>query len=491
MLLPPLLAMVAVLCLLLASVISFGQSVKTTNALSDKQPSHDELARQLTTDLEGTPTPADIRRARKPLSERRRLLAAHPYFSLYTIAKQRFGVSLYLVAAIHYQETGFDRAPAKLATYRRWTRHRNAMRGAVRPTRYPHKSTRHPSVRDDFDVVMAIAAGLKAEGSRGLGPAAVGAIAKRYGATAEGRLSAAMVLERARAWQLLGTLPLPGRGELATPAAGVIGGCGYFGCPRPGHLHNGVDFLAPTGTPIHAADAGVIASVESPGESGGYGNFVCIQHRPHLASCYAHMSKVAANVRAGARVRRGQVIGLVGTTGSSSASHLHFEVRRGPASCSACAVDPLPLLSGEVPEAALPKMVRSARAGARSARTFPAGPALAAPPPGTVTLAPRTAGDIAETDGDAHVSDPPIEATPLRNRAVPAPRAGGSRRSEPSTRRRTPAPSPAPAPAHAAPPAPAPAPPEETGTGGTTPDFSAPPPPDPAAAEPARAQGGG
>ena len=81
---------------------------------------------------------------------------------------------------------------------------------------------------------------------------------------------------------------MPGSGELATPVKGVVGGCGYFGCPRPGHLHNGVDFLAPTGVPIHAADGGVIASVESPGDSGGYGNFVCIQHRPHLATCYAH-----------------------------------------------------------------------------------------------------------------------------------------------------------------------------------------------------------
>ena len=114
-----------------------------------------------------------------------------------------------------------------------------------------------------------------------------------------------MVLERAKAWRLIGTLPLPGRGELATPVKGFVGGCGYFGCPRPGHLHNGVDFLAPTGTPIHAVDAGTITLVEGIGESGGYGNFVCVQHRPHLASCYAHMSSFAASVRLGARVKRG------------------------------------------------------------------------------------------------------------------------------------------------------------------------------------------
>lgn len=73
-----------------------------------------------------------------------------------------------------------------------------------------------------------------------------------------------MVIERARAWRLLGMLPLPGIGELATPVKGVVGGCGYVGCPRPGHLHNGVDFLAPQGTPIHAADIGTVALLESP-----------------------------------------------------------------------------------------------------------------------------------------------------------------------------------------------------------------------------------
>ena len=379
-LLPPLIAVVAVLCMLLAIAISFGHSAKATNPLAQKQgPSHDDVARQLSTDLEGTPTPADIARAQKPLSERRRLLAAHPYFSLYTIAKQRFGVSLYLIAAVHYQETGFAKAPAHYATYRRWTRHRSAIRNIVRPTRYPHRTTRHPSVDDDFDVVMAIAAGLKAARLHGLGPAATRTVAQRYGASPEGRLSAAMVLERARAWQLLGTLPLPGSGELATPVKGVVGGCGYFGCPRPGHLHNGVDFLAPTGVPIHAAEGGIVASVEAPGESGGYGNFVCIQHRPNLATCYAHMSAFAASVRPGVRVWRGQVIGLVGSTGSSTAPHLHFEVRRGAAACSACAIDPLPLLSGEVPATALPKMVSGAPAVVRDAGRA-AAPVVAAPP---------------------------------------------------------------------------------------------------------------
>ena len=477
-LLPPLLAVAAVLCLLLAIAISFGENAKQAPGPLVDKPTHDEIARQITTDLEGTPSRADIRRAVKPLSERRRLLAKHPYYGLYTIAKQRFDVSLYLVAAVHYQETGFEKAPPQLATYRRWKRHRNAIHGIgadVRPARYPHRTKRHPSTSDDFDVVIAIAAGLKADGARGLGPAAKRAIAQRYGANPEGRLSAAMVLERARAWMLLGTLPLPGRGELATPVKGVVGGCGYFGCPRPGHLHNGVDFLAPTGVPIHAADGGVVASVESPGQSGGYGNFVCIQHRPNLATCYAHLSAFAAGIRPGARVWRGQVIGLVGSTGSSTAPHLHFEVRRGPAACSSCAVDPLPLLSGEVPATALPKMVAAAPTSGRTVNVAAA--------PVVVNPAVPTPAASAPATEDA-VPDPPTDATavpPARPKPASS-QSGGSRPTEASASKPAPtaasaAPAPAPvaqapaAPAHAPPP-----PPVDPGTGGATPDLSAPPP---------------
>ncbi len=487
--------------MLLAVALSFGAHDKKDNPLAtQQQPSHDELVEQVRTpDLEGKLTSADIRRAQKPVSERRRLLAKHPYFLLYTIAKERFDVSIFLVAAVHYQETGFSRAPWKFATYRRWTRNRNAFSSVVRPAKYPHQTKRHPSLADDFDVVMAIAQGLRRNGSRGLTGATTRAIGLRYGADGPGRLAAAMVLERARAWQLLGTLPLPGGGELATPVKGVVGGCGYFGCPRPGHLHNGVDYLAPTGVPIHAAEAGVVASVESPGQSGGYGNFVCIQHRPNLASCYAHMSAFAANVRPGARVKRGQVIGLVGSTGHSTAPHLHFEVRRGPAACSACAVDPLPLLSGEVPDAALPKMTDSAPVTVRASSTgtqIPVTSAVAPPVTGPVAPAPAADADTADADTAPAPDSPGAAPTPVPKRSAPvaSSQSGGSRPTEPVA----PAPAPARAPAarapQSAPPASnaAPAPAEvDTGTGGATPDFSSPPPPPPStAAASAPAPGG-
>ncbi|HWI09325.1 MAG TPA: M23 family metallopeptidase, partial [Solirubrobacteraceae bacterium] len=383
MLLPPLLGGAAVLCLLLAVALSFNQTAKADNALVP--PPQDALAQQLSVDLEGPLTAADIRRAIKPLSERQRLLRAHPYYALYRAARQHFGVSTFLVAAIHYQETGFREAPKALATSAAWQRNQDAAARIARPLEYPNRTKRHPSVKDDFDVIMAIAADLETATAPDLGRSARRALANRYGTGPDGRLATAMVIERTRAWRLLGTIPLPGNGELATPVKGVVGGCGYFGCPRPGHLHNGIDFLAPTGTPIHAAAEGIVADVESPDESGGYGNFACIQHRPQLATCYAHMSTFAAGLRTGSYVKRGQVIGLVGSTGHSTAPHLHFEVRRGPAACSSCSIDPMPLLSGDVPDAALPEMTAAAPTAQQSAATRASLPAPA--PAATATPA--------------------------------------------------------------------------------------------------------
>ena len=90
-------------------------------------------------------------------------------------------------------------------------------------------------------------------------------------------------------------------------------------------LHAGVDFAAPSGTPILAAGAG---SVVEAGPKGGYGRWVRISHDGGLATGYAHMSRIAAGVHRRARVRQGQVIGFVGSTGLSTGPHLHFELYR-------------------------------------------------------------------------------------------------------------------------------------------------------------------
>jgi murein DD-endopeptidase MepM/ murein hydrolase activator NlpD len=88
-------------------------------------------------------------------------------------------------------------------------------------------------------------------------------------------------------------------------------------------MHKGLDIAAPYGSPIYAALDGV---VQGAGRSGGYGNFVKLIHGGNLASGYGHMSRIA--VARGQRVRQGQVIGYVGSTGMSTGPHLHWEVWR-------------------------------------------------------------------------------------------------------------------------------------------------------------------
>ena len=88
-------------------------------------------------------------------------------------------------------------------------------------------------------------------------------------------------------------------------------------------MHRGVDFSAPRGTPIIAAGSGV---VQKAGWLGNYGRYVKIRHTGRYSTAYAHMRRIADGVTPGARVRQGQVIGYVGSTGRSTGPHLHYEV---------------------------------------------------------------------------------------------------------------------------------------------------------------------
>jgi murein DD-endopeptidase MepM/ murein hydrolase activator NlpD len=88
-------------------------------------------------------------------------------------------------------------------------------------------------------------------------------------------------------------------------------------------MHTGVDWSAPRGTPIIASGNGV---VEKAGWAGGYGNQTLIRHANGYVSSYNHQSGFAKNIVAGARVRQGQVIGYVGSTGLSTGAHLHYEL---------------------------------------------------------------------------------------------------------------------------------------------------------------------
>jgi murein DD-endopeptidase MepM/ murein hydrolase activator NlpD len=89
--------------------------------------------------------------------------------------------------------------------------------------------------------------------------------------------------------------------------------------------HQGVDFAAPSGTPVVTVAAGTVVHA---GKSGGYGNLVVVDHGGGITTYYAHLSAYGAGVQEGSRVERGQEIGLVGSTGMSTGPHLHYEIRK-------------------------------------------------------------------------------------------------------------------------------------------------------------------
>ncbi|MFJ3044211.1 M23 family metallopeptidase [Herbaspirillum chlorophenolicum] len=88
--------------------------------------------------------------------------------------------------------------------------------------------------------------------------------------------------------------------------------------------HTGVDFAAPTGTPIHAAADGVVDFV---GQQNGYGNIVVIKHWSGYSTAYGHMSRFAAGIKKGMKISQSDVIGYVGMTGWATGPHLHYEFR--------------------------------------------------------------------------------------------------------------------------------------------------------------------
>lgn len=88
-------------------------------------------------------------------------------------------------------------------------------------------------------------------------------------------------------------------------------------------VHKGIDFAAPSGTPIMAAGSGVVVDARW---YGAYGRYVRIRHNSTYSTAYAHMSRFAKGIRRGTRVSQGQIIGYVGTSGRSTGPHLHYEV---------------------------------------------------------------------------------------------------------------------------------------------------------------------
>jgi len=119
---------------------------------------------------------------------------------------------------------------------------------------------------------------------------------------------------------------------LRTPIDGarISSGFGMRRHPVLGYskMHKGLDFAAPTGTPILAAGDGVIDKI---GRAGSYGNYIRIRHDGKYSTAYAHLSRFAKGLKPGSRVRQGQTVGYVGTTGRSTGPHLHYEILAGGA----------------------------------------------------------------------------------------------------------------------------------------------------------------
>ncbi len=140
----------------------------------------------------------------------------------------------------------------------------------------------------------------------------------KIGMLAAGGAATALTLSACSPAQLIWN-PLAGKGTLSQ---------GFSGS------HPGIDLYAPIGTPIKAATNGVVSQA---GWYYGYGNYTCIVRDSNFKSCYGHQSYIF--VHPGTKVKAGQTIGLVGSTGNSTGPHLHFEIYK-----YGHAVDPLPLI---------------------------------------------------------------------------------------------------------------------------------------------------
>jgi murein DD-endopeptidase MepM/ murein hydrolase activator NlpD len=112
-------------------------------------------------------------------------------------------------------------------------------------------------------------------------------------------------------------------------------------------MHAGIDLAAPTGTPIHATADGIVSRADV---ALSYANLVQLDHGASVQTRYGHLSQIL--VKSGQRVHRGDVIALVGSTGRSTGSHLHYELRVADR-----AIDPLPFMARDDEQLALQQAV--------------------------------------------------------------------------------------------------------------------------------------
>ena len=137
--------------------------------------------------------------------------------------------------------------------------------------------------------------------------------------------------------------------------------------------HKGVDFGAPTGTPVRATGEGI---VEFAGRQGGYGNFVLLKHPGTFSTAYGHLSRFGAGIRRGAHVHQSQIIGYVGQTGWATGPHLHYEfrvnaVQRNPLSIALPAA--LPITAQRLPAFRVQSQALATQLALARGLTFAAG----------------------------------------------------------------------------------------------------------------------
>jgi murein DD-endopeptidase MepM/ murein hydrolase activator NlpD len=88
--------------------------------------------------------------------------------------------------------------------------------------------------------------------------------------------------------------------------------------------HHGLDYAAPTGTPVSSVSDGTVVFA---GRKGQYGKFIMVRHKNGYKTCYGHLSRIGKGIRKGVGVEQGEVIGYVGSTGLATGPHLHYEIR--------------------------------------------------------------------------------------------------------------------------------------------------------------------
>lgn len=178
----------------------------------------------------------------------------------------------------------------------------------------------------------------------------------------DGRILAAEFENRGRLYRAVGHTDADGRMDYYTPEGKSLRKA-FLRTPvdytrvssrfNPGRMHpvlnrirahNGVDYAAPTGTPVRSTGDG---RVVLRGSHGGYGHTVIIQHGSRYSTLYAHLSRFASGLKQGDRVRQGQVIGYVGSSGLATGPHLHYEFRiddrhHDPLTVKLPDADPLP-----------------------------------------------------------------------------------------------------------------------------------------------------